>query len=1193
MPFVHLHVHSQYSVLDGTADPDALAAAAAARGFQALALTDTVNLCAAIQFAKACKSSKIHPIFGAELHVQPEGVATRDPLREQGGYQVVALVENDVGWRNLSALITAAIFDGQVYKPRVDLAQLRTHRDGLILLTGGRKGAIGRSLGRNQDPVPALRALVDAVGSDRLYLELVDHGLEGQDGANQAARTLGVEFGVPTVVTNAVHMVDAADAPVHDLLLAIGSGGSLAGDGRRGLMTDAAWLKPENEMRALFPRDVEALDRTIEIAARCQYKPKLGVYHFPAASPPDPDGPDQPADSDANWRYFADAFPPPQAFGLAMSAKEPGPKPPGAGNLAGYFGWYAREGLRVRLQRVPEAAWPTYRERLEFEIQMVGQMGFPAYLLIVAEFINWSKDRSIPVGPGRGSAAGSLAAWAMRITDIDPIRYGLLFERFLNPERVSMPDIDVDFCQDRREEAIAHVRDKYGADYVSQIMTFGTLKAKAAVRDVARALDLSFPEADRLAKLIPDGLGTTLDDAIAQEERLRLLMAIDPKVRRVIELARAVEGAVRQTGVHAAGVVIADEPLATLTPLYRDGPDGGPVVMFDMKSAEAAGLIKFDFLGLKTLDHIRDTLDLVQRNHGVTIDLGGIDENDQATWDMLAKGDALGVFQLESTGMRELLTRLRPSSMDDMVALVALYRPGPLQSGMVDDFVDRKHGHQVVRMPHPALEPILASTYGTIVYQEQVMQIAQVLAGYSLGEADLLRRARGKKNPEEMEKQRERFVTGSVALETDRQLADEIFDLMAKFAGYGFNKSHSAAYGLISYQTAWLKAHYRSEFMAALMTIEAANTDKVLEYVLDSRRKGVEVLPVCLNDSERHFAVPPPKERPTGTDGQRKGVIRFGLTAVKTVGDGAIDALLEARRAAGGRFKDLSAVFDHVDFKRVNRRVMESLVKAGAMEFSGQSRATLLAGIDGAMVAGSRRQADRAAGQIGLFGGKMAAVDAIRLPERPEFPLAQKLAYEREVLGLYLTGHPMTAYKSDRERHHWRSIGTLGAMSGEGAVHIAGLVADVRSVRTRSGDRMAFVGIEDDSGAVECVFFVDAFTSSAEALESGEPVVVEGTLERRGEALSFRAKTARRLAEVRMGLVKGIDVAVNLAELSGDGLDRLRDALVKHRGSKRCILRLAAPSCDVEVDLPPVDGHPELDQVLAATFGREVAAPRL
>lgn len=1148
MGFVHLHVHSQFSLLDGTMDPARLVERVAELGHEAVALTDTCNLYGAVPFYKAAKKAGIHPVLGAELHVQPEGLAYEDPREVEGGYQILALVEDDTGYANLCALITDAIFEGTRYKPRVDLEMLKARAEGLIVLTGGRRGAVGRPVldGHPDEARARVDALAAIFDADHLYLELQDVGLDGQGEINEATREIAAAVGRGLVVTNAVHYASPDEAPVHEVLHAIAAGASMADERRIRTHTDQAYLKTADEMAAIFPDDADALARTGEIAARCRYDFSFDTYHFPATDPPDPPAADGTrADTDANWTYFYEAFPPPQWFGLGVAPGVVPPRPEGGGDMAGYFAWYTHRGLDVRLKRVDPDLHDAYRERVAYELDVINAMGFPAYFLIVAEFINWSKDHEIPVGPGRGSAAGSLVAFAMGITDIDPIRFDLLFERFLNPERQSMPDIDVDFCQDRREEAIEHVREKYGAPLVSQIITYGKLKAKAAVRDVARVLDLGFNEADRIAKLIPDDLKMTIDKALDESEMLKRLYDGDPKVRRVLDVGMGVEGLCRQTGVHAAGVVIADQPLVAYAPLYRDGPEGGPVVQYDMKSAESIGLIKFDFLGLKTLDQIRDAVEMIEANHGIALDMSQIPWDDAPTYELLQRGDALGVFQLESSGMRELLTRLKPTVIDDIVALVALYRPGPLSSGMVDDFVDRKHGRQEVSYPLPILEPILESTYGTIVYQEQVMQIAQVMSGYSLGEADLLRRAMGKKIAAEMEKQRGRFVGGAEANGIDGRKATEIFDLLAKFAAYGFNKSHSAAYGYVCYQTAYLKANHRPEYMAALMTIEAANTDKVLLYIQDCRRADLEVLPVCVNESQRQFSVPPP------VGGVRQRVIRFGLAAVKNVGGGAIRAILDARDE-GGPFRDPLEVFERVDPKALNRRVVENLVKAGAFDVFGVPRSRLFASIDGLLAEGARRRADKAAGQGLLFGGPSAGTSddrAFRYADAAPWSIVERLEHEKGVLGIYLTGHPMEAFVEEVQRHASHRIGSLGEADDGHEVRVLAVAADVKAIKTRRGDRMAFVSLEDVDGSVECVFFSDAWLRSQQALKSGEPVLVTANVEQ-GEVPKLRAKTAEPLSEVRSRTVREVVIEVPADALSSRRVTELRALLDEERGDR-------------------------------------------
>ncbi len=1189
MGFVHLHTHSQYSILDATATVGALTGCAKKLGMEALALTDTCNLYGAVAFVKACKGAGIKAVLGAELHVSPEGEGGGSRGVE-GGFQLVALVEGPTGYGHLCELVTRAIFDGMDHKPQVTLDALRAHNEQLIFLTGGVKGVLGRALRQGDRALATARfeALASFLGPDQLFLELQEHGIEGQDEVNELARSLAASHGYQTVVTNAVHYIEPEDAAVHEVLGAIGAGCSLADPTRIRTDTDQAYFKSEAEMRELFPDDQEAIDRTVIIAERCNYTFDFDTYHFPATTPPDVDEDGSQPDTDANWAYFYEAFPPPRDYGMPDPEVEIPERPVGAGNINGYFKWYAKEGLKLRLLDVDEALYPEYDQRLERELDIVIGMGFPAYLLIVAEFINWSKDNEIPVGPGRGSAAGSLAAWAMRITDIDPIRYGLLFERFLNPERVSMPDIDVDFCQDRREEAIEHVREKYGAPLVSQIITYGTLKAKAAIRDVARVLDLNFNEADRIAKLVPDQLGIKLAEALEQEPRLAALREGDPKVRRVLDVAMAVEGTMRQTGVHAAGVVIADQPLVRYAPLYRDEPEGGPVVQYDMKSAESIGLIKFDFLGLKTLDQIRDAVKFVEQNHGVAIDMARIPVDDAATYRLLQDGDALGVFQLESSGMRDLLTRLQPDCVDDMVALVALYRPGPLQSGMTDEFVERKHGRVKVSYPLPSLEPLLKGTYGTIIYQEQVMQIAQVMAGYSLGEADLLRRAMGKKKKEEMDKQKVRFVSGSIDNDIDEEKAVEIFEMMAKFAAYGFNKSHSAAYGYISYQTAYLKAHYRPEYMAALMTIEAANTDKVLTYVLDCREAGIRIEPVCLNESERWFSVPKPADRLI-EDGKPVDSIRFGLAAVKNVGSGAVESLLASRREAGGRFDTIEQLFELIDYRVVNRRVLENLIKAGALDFTGESRSALFTALDAAMTLGARAQRDKASGQIGLFGAVAAQPARLRIPDMPEWPLSEKLGYERDVLGLYLTGHPMQAHGRDVARYASAKLSELSEVSGD-EVRVLAMVSDMRTINAkgRRDSKMAFVRIEDELASVECVFFPQSWARSQRALESGEPVLITGKLER-GDEVKIMGSSAEPLTEVRSRTTREVRLMLDVADLAGKRLQQLRAILEAQSGgcNTRLILR-SEGRFEAELTLPklPVEPSARLEESVHALFDR-------
>ncbi len=1139
MAFAHLHVHSQFSVLNGVPSPKKLVASAAAAGMDALALTDTANLYGAVELYKACKEKKLHPVFGAELWIDPRGIGVRE-----GGlgpsFQVVLLVQDEAGYANLCELVTRAIFDGIYFRPRIDLELLRRHHAGLFCLTGnGETGAIRRD--GNEERVGWLG---ECFGADRLFGELADHGLEWQPAANAEVRRIGAKFGFPTVVTNQVRYLAPTDVVQLDLLNGIGMGASLADPKRPRLQTDQAWFKTEADLRELFPDDGAAIDRTAEVAHACHYKFPSGIYYFPASVPPDKD-----EETEKNWAFFLDAFPPSREFPV------PGARPVEGGTLNGYFRWYGRAGLDLRLRFVPEADHPAYRERLEAELAMIIKMGFPAYLLIVAEFINWAKDRGIPVGPGRGSAAGSVVAWAMRITDIDPVRFALLFERFLNPERISMPDIDVDFAQDRREEVIEHVRQKYGPPLVSQIITYGKLQAKAALKDVARVCDMSFQESDRITKLVPERLNITIEDAVKEEPRLRALLESDPKVRRVVTLAQRIEGAVRQTGVHAAGVVIADRPLVQLAPLYRDSPEGGPVVQYDMKSAESVGLIKFDFLGLKTLDQVRDAVAMIEQNTGERIDIGRIPEEDAATWQMLIRGDALGVFQVESDGMRGLLTRLKPNCLDDLVALVALYRPGPLSSGMVDDFIDRKHGKKAVEYPFPELETILSNTYGTIVYQEQVMQCAQVLAGYSLGEADLLRRAMGKKDAAEMGRQKVRFVDGAVARGHDERKSSDLFDLLAKFAEYGFNKSHSAAYGFISYQTAWLKANHRAEYMAALMSIDAGNSDKVLLYTGDCRRSKLKILPPDINTSLGRFDVP-------RADRQS---IRFGLHAVKGVGESAVEAIVDARRA--GPFTDFMDVLRRVDQKRANKKVWEALIRCGAMDSFGQPRARLNAAIEDAMAAAGEEQAQKASGQTSLFGGGGMAAPVFRLPNVGEWTVGERMKMEKEALGFFLTGHPVTAFDEQITDYGFKQIADLAhveveqGFSRNGREHnVCAIVTGKRVIRNKKGDPMAFVTFEDPSGTIDAVLFKDTLAKFIGVLDCGKPLAVRAKVEQQPDKpRSLRLEGCEPMEDLRERSTTKADLHLREAELTDDAVRTLRELVAANLGACRTRVFVEAP----------------------------------
>jgi DNA polymerase III subunit alpha len=930
-PFIHLHVHSGYSLLNSTIRVEALIKRAVEERMPALALTDHGNLFAAVQFFSGCLKAGIKPILGAQLYVVADHTDKTEREDKEIREELILLCRNSQGWQSLLDLISIGHLEGSHVKPRVDLTLLKKHNKGLIALSGGAKGGVGRLLALGEVELATQKAVELAAiykdetsGEQGFYLELQRHGLSREEELIHATAKLAIELNIPVVASNNVHFLERTELRAFDALRCIGLGQPLGDDSHRERYTDRFHFATASEMVEGFADLPEAIDNTLQIAKRCNLQLELGHTVLP------------------NYQL-----------------------PPGE-DLSSWLRRQSEEGLKNRLdnhvlRRFKESEHATvekrYQDRLTFELEVILQMGFPGYFLIVSDFIRWAKKESIPVGPGRGSGAGSLVAWSLDITDLDPIRYDLLFERFLNPERVSMPDFDVDFCMDKRQRVIEYVQHKYGDDRVAQIITFGTLQSKMVIRDVGRVLQMPYGQVDGIAKLVPNMLGITLDKAIKEEERLHNLIQEDREVGELMELALALEGLPRSCGTHAAGVVMANGPLTDMVPLYLDPRSPMPVTQFNMNDVERAGLVKFDFLGLKTLTVIHEALRLVNSllAKDKWIDIDTIPLDDDETFQLLKDGKSKGVFQLESSGMREILKKLAPDCFEDIVALVALYRPGPLGSGMVDDFINRKHKRVAVEYPLPQLEDILKETYGVILYQEQVMKIAQVLARYSLGGADLLRRAMGKKKASEMEAQRDIFMKGSAENDIKADKAKYIFDLMEKFAGYGFNKSHSAAYALISYQTAWLKTHYPVEFMAATLTCDKLNTDKVTLFVRECRDMGLEVLPPDVNISGRDFGV-------------ENGAVRYGLAAVKNVGEGAVDAMLAARDDGSGVFKSIYDLCHRAATAGLNRRMMENLIKSGGCDCLSENRAALLQGLPSALTQGSRRQEESSMGCLDLFG---------------------------------------------------------------------------------------------------------------------------------------------------------------------------------------------------------------------------------
>jgi len=1034
--FVHLHVHSEFSLLDGIARVDALVAAAAADAMPALALTDLSNLFAVVKFYRAAVRAGVKPIVGADVWLD-------NPDPASAPQRLVLLCQDWEGFRNLSRLLTRAYTDATgAGRACVSREWLHQNTARLIALSGGLDGDVGQALAaHNQERARALAAEWARLFPDRYYLELQRIGRPSEDVCNEGAVALAGELSLPVVATNHVHFLRAEDFEAHEVRVCIQDGRILSDARRPRRFTDQQYLRSSAEMAELFADLPEAVANTVEIAKRCNVEITLG-------------------------RYFLPEFPVPEGERVEDVLRRESQR--GLADLAG-----GPSG-----DDVPQA----YLQRLELELGVINQMGFAGYFLIVADFIRWAKEHGIPVGPGRGSGAGSLAAYALGITELDPIEHGLLFERFLNPERVSLPDFDIDFCMERRDRVIEYVADRYGRDRVAQIITYGTMAARAVVRDVGRVLDHPYGFVDQLAKLIPFEIGMTLDKALEQEELLRSRYESEPEVKDLLDMARALEGLARNAGKHAGGVVIAPSALTDYTPLYSEQSGRHLVTQLDKDDLEAIGLVKFDFLGLRTLTVIDKAVDMINARRAqageAPLDIRHIPLDDAQTYALLKSCQTTALFQLESRGMKDLIQRLQPDTFEEIVALVALFRPGPLQSGMVEDFINRKHGRAKIEYPHPALAPILETTYGVILYQEQVMQIAQALAGYSLGAADLLRRAMGKKKPEAMAKQRSVFIQGAVERETKESQASHIFDLMEKFAGYGFNKSHSAAYALIAYQTAWLKTHYPATYMAAALSADMEHTDKIVTLIAECRDIGIDTLPPDVNRCDYPF-VP-----------VTEASILYGLGAIKGVGRSAIEAIVEAR-AEGGEFEDLFDLCERVDLKRVNRRVLDALIRAGALDALGSNRASLTATLPTALNVAEQRGKNRDAGQVDLFGIEAGRVTNAAASEVPEWPEDQRLEGEKETLGLFLTGHPIERYEAELARIVDAKLADLRPTEDRTVV-VAGLVVGLRTMNTRRGDRMAFVTLDDRSGRLEMAVFSDLYARARDVLRKDALLVVSG-----------------------------------------------------------------------------------------------------
>ena len=1131
-PFIHLHCHTDYSLLDGACSISKLMSLAERQEMPAVAMTDHGNLFGAVEFHGAAKAKGIKPIIGCEVYVSQKGRHVRDETNRYN--HLLLLCKNLEGYRNLIDLVSTAYLDGFYYKPRIDKDLLAEKSKGLICTSACLRGDLNEAmLNKGYEEGRRLAyTYLDIFGKDNFYLEVQDHGLDLDKQLLPHVFRLSRETGIPMVATNDAHYLTKEDARAHEALLCIQTGKTLSDPNRMRFSTDEFYLKSREEMLALFDGDAGPLDRTWEIAEQCDLTLEKVDDPFPAFEVPE--------------GHSADT----------------------------YFEWVARQGLEERKGRIEtlQAAgrlkheFAEYNERLDHEIRIIQQMKYSSYFLIVWDFIRFARGENIPVGPGRGSAAGSLVAYSMRITDIDPLQYDLLFERFLNPERVSMPDIDIDFCMHRRGEVIQYVTEKYGREQVAQIITFNTLQAKAAIKDVGRVMDMTFADVDRLTKMVPNVLNIKLAEALKQEPKLAAQAKSEPEIGRLMETAQRLEGFSRNPSVHAAGVVIAPRPLRELVPLYKTAKDE-IVTQYDMKSLDKLSLLKMDFLGLTTLTVIEEALRLLKEGKGVELHPEELPLEDKDTYELLGKGLTSGVFQFESDGMRDILRRYRPERLEDLIALNALYRPGPIQGGMVNDFIDRRHGKKPVTYDLPVLKDLLEETYGVIVYQEQVMQIANRVAGYSLGEADLLRRAMGKKKAEEMAAQRERFLQGALERDYPKRKVVKLFDLMEQFAGYGFNKSHSAAYGFIAFVTAYLKAHYPIYFMAALLSAETNNTDKVVKYINECRDMGIQVLPPDCNSSEWNFT-------PAGDN-----EIRFGMGAIKNVGKNAVKAVMEAREKEGS-FRSLYHFAESVDWTHVNKRMMESAMKAGAFDSVGGHRAQLIAALDRAVELGQKATRDRSTGQGGLFAAfaEEASPADDALPEVPELPEKDKLAGEKEMLGFYVTGHPLNAYRDKIAELATNDSANLDGLDQGTQVTLCGVPASITRKRNREGRPWAAGTLEDLKGSIDLLVFANSYEELSPLLDEDKAVLLRGSLRVEENAAPKVAVTEIiPLDSARVSLPKQISVTIRLGggndangKANGSSrAERLRELFVGKPGDTDVRLRLMkARDFLVSYDLP-------------------------
>ncbi|UCF35911.1 MAG: DNA polymerase III subunit alpha [Acidobacteriota bacterium] len=1146
MNFCHLHLHSHYSLLDGANRIDDVVRRAAELKMPALALTDHGNLFGAVQFHDRAVRHGVKPIIGCEVYVARNGRKSREGRSSQSNH-LILLAQNEKGYKNLLRMVSLGYLEGFYYRPRIDKELLSEYSEGLICLSACLQGKVASHLTREEYDQARREAgeMAEIFGRGNYYLELQNHEIEEQKTVNEGLLKLARDLDLPMVATNDCHYLYQKDAQAHDVLMCIQTGKTVGDTNRLMYKTKEFYFKTAEEMEKLFGHVPNALSNTVEIADRCEF-----------------------------------------GFGATQNIF-PDFEVPAGETVESYFEKVVREGLNERFGQLKKLehqgllshSIEEYEGRLDREIGIIKQMNFPAYFLIVWDFIRYAREAGIPVGPGRGSAAGSLVSYAMKITDIDPLQYDLLFERFLNPERVTPPDIDIDFCMLRRGEVIDYVTQRYGQDSVSHIITFGTMAARGAIRDVGRSLDISYAEVDKIAKLVPQTPNATIEKSLETVKELQETARSDPRYAELIDVAQRLEGLSRHASTHAAGVVIAPQPLIELIPLYKSNKDE-ITTQYPMTDLERLGLLKMDFLGLTTLTVIQQSLAQIKDQLGVDLELDEIPLDDPKTLELFCDGRTSGIFQFESAGMRDILRRLQPTKLEDLIALNALYRPGPIKGGMIDDFIERRHGRVKVEYELPQLEEILEETYGVIVYQEQVMQIASALGGFSLGGADLLRRAMGKKKKSVMEAQRKAFLTGSSERDIDPDKAKRIFDLMDKFAGYGFNKSHSTAYAYLAYQTGYLKAHYPVQFMAALLTSETASTDKIVQYLSEARDMGISILPPDINSSSLDF------------QGVPESSIRFGLAAIKNAGESAIREVIR-RRNELGQFKDFFEFFEQVDLRMVNKRVVEALIKAGAFDQLHPRRKSLFEILDRAIEHGQKVQRDRLSGQKGLFGalaGEETETGGGEIPDLGEWRDREKWAFEKETLGFYLSGHPLQKYQAELKSFSRYSTGDISDSLGGQEVTIGGVIAGVRKLQTRKGDPMAIFQLEDTEGVVEVLLWPNSYEAYRHFLESEKPILVRGKcdVDARGEVKILCAEI-RDLSNVWEEGVQKAKIRIPVPGLAEDQITKFQSII--HRYPGRCSLEFelfekqnyclhVVPSQKIQIN--PV---PEFVQEVEGLFG--------